>query len=219
MIRAALFDFDGTIADTAPDLAGTANDMRVARGLAPLPMEALRPMVSAGARGMIGVAFGVDKDAQGFETLKTEFLDRYEQRMTQASVLFSGVAELLVELEQRSVPWGVVTNKAQRFAEPLVPAMGLRPRVLICGDTTAYAKPHPEPLLEAARRLGIPSSACAYVGDDLRDVQAAHAAGMRSVIATYGYLGDAGSPETWGADAMAQSVPDILGILDGWMTR
>jgi N-acetyl-D-muramate 6-phosphate phosphatase len=219
MIRAVLFDFDGTIADTAPDLAGTANDMRIARGLGPLPMEALRPMVSAGARGMIGVAFGVDKDAQDFDTLKTEFLDRYEHRMTQASVLFSGVGDLLVELGQRSIPWGVVTNKAQRFAKPLVPAMGLRPDVLICGDTTAHAKPHPEPLLEAARRLGVPPSACAYVGDDLRDVQAARAAGMRSVIAAYGYLGDSGSPDAWGADAMAQSVPDILGILDGWMTR
>ncbi|KPF68281.1 phosphoglycolate phosphatase [beta proteobacterium AAP99] len=219
MIHAVLFDFDGTIADTAPDLAGTANDMRVARGLAPLPIEALRPMVSAGARGMIGLAFGLDKDAHGFEPLKTEFLDRYEHRMTQASVLFSGVTELLVDLEQRSIAWGVVTNKAQRFAKPLVPAMGLRPRVLICGDTTAHAKPHPEPLLEAARRLGVLPSACAYVGDDLRDVQAARAAGMRSIIANYGYLGDAGSPETWGADAMAQTVPDILGILDGWMTR
>ncbi len=216
MIQAVLFDLDGTVADTAPDLAGAANDMRVARGLDPLPMSALRPMVSAGARGMVGAAFGVTKEAAEFEALKDEFLDRYSRRMTQASELFGGMTDLLDELRVRNLIWGIVTNKAHRFADQLVPALGLAPDVLICGDTTAHAKPHPEPLLEAARRLGINAEFCIYVGDDLRDVQAAQAARMRCIIAGYGYLGDAGDPRDWGADALAQTVPDILGILDSW---
>ncbi|HET7773657.1 MAG TPA: HAD-IA family hydrolase [Burkholderiaceae bacterium] len=219
MIEAVLFDLDGTVADTAPDLAGTANDMRIARGMDPMPLAVLRPMVSAGARGMIGVAFGVSRDAAEFESLKTEFLDRYAQRMTRASALFAGMTGLIADLQARNLAWGIVTNKAHRFADSLVPAMGLSPDVLICGDTTAHAKPHPEPLFEAARRLGVAAHACIYVGDDLRDVQAARAAGMRSIVAGYGYLGDAGDPRDWGADAMVHSVPDILGILDGWMRR
>lgn len=212
---AVLFDLDGTVIDSAPDLAGAANEMRKARGLADVPYERLRAMVGSGARGLVGEAFGVGPGDDGFEALRLEFLDRYEQRMTKHTRVFEQVAPLLHALEEQGVPWGIVTNKPARYAEPLVRALGLHERmaVLIGGDTTPHAKPHPEPLLEAARRLQVDPTRCLYVGDDLRDVQAGHAAGMRTVAVTWGYLGVGTPVQEWGADHTIDRAVDVLQLL------
>ena len=207
-----LFDLDGTLIDSAPDLAGASNDMRLARGLPALPYECLRPMVGSGARGMVGAAFGVGPEETGFQALREEFLSRYELRMTQGTRVFADMLPVLKALEARACLWGIVTNKAMRFTEPLVRALGLQGRaaVVIAGDTTAHAKPHPAPLLEAARRMGFEPCQCAYVGDDLRDVQAGRAAGMTTVAVRWGYLGVGDPIEAWGADHVADSPDDVL---------
>ena len=211
-LRAVLFDLDGTLIDSAPDLAGASNDMRLARGLPALPYECLRPMVGSGARGMVGAAFGVGPEDAGFQALREEFLSRYELRMTQDTRVFADMLPVLKALEARACLWGIVTNKAMRFTEPLVRALGLQGRaaVVIAGDTTAHAKPHPAPLLEAARRMGFEPCQCAYVGDDLRDVQAGRAAGMTTVAVRWGYLGVGDPIEAWGADHVADSPDDVL---------
>ena len=211
-LRAVLFDLDGTLIDSAPDLAGASNDMRLARGLPALPYERFRPMVGSGARGMVGAAFGVGPEDAGFQALREEFLSRYELRMTQDTRVFANMLPVLKALEARACPWGIVTNKAMRFTEPLVRALGLQGRaaVVIAGDTTAHAKPHPAPLLEAARRMGVEPCQCAYVGDDLRDVQAGRAAGMTTVAVRWGYLGVGDPIEAWGADHVADSPDDVL---------
>ena len=214
-IRAVLFDLDGTLIDSAPDLAGAGNDMRIARGLAPHPLSHYRPMVGAGARGMVGRAFDVGPQDDAFVALRDEFLQRYEARMTLETRVFPEMLPVLAALHAGAVPWGIVTNKATRFSAPLVRSLGLMPpaAALVCGDTTPHAKPHPEPLLEAARRIGVPAASCVYVGDDLRDVQAGHAAGMTTVAVLWGYLG-AGAPiGSWGADHLAQSPIDLLKLL------
>jgi phosphoglycolate phosphatase len=210
--KALLFDLDGTLVDSAPDLAAAANWLRVAHGLEPLPYEALRPMVGAGARGMVGVAFGVAPGDPRFEDLRDRFLARYAEVLLERTAVFAEVAALLQVLEQRRLPWGVVTNKATRFTEPLLRGLGLdvRAAVVICGDTTPHAKPHPEPLLEAARRLGLSPAECAYIGDDARDVQAGKAAGMPTLVASWGYLGQGGAIEQWGADVVLQSPAEVL---------
>ena len=209
---ALLFDLDGTLVDSAPDLAGAGNEMRAARGLAALPLAHFRPMVGSGARGMLGRALGIGPDDANFISLRDEFLDRYERRMTQETRVFHGMPAVLGHLEAARVPWGIVTNKAKRFAQPLVASLcGLAgASTLVCGDTTAHAKPHPQPLLEAARRLGVAPERCVYVGDDSRDVQAGKAAGMMTIVAAWGYLG-AGEPiEAWQADAIVQSPAELL---------
>ena len=214
-IRAVLFDLDGTLIDSAPDLAGTGNDMRLARGLEPLPYEHFRPMVGAGARGMVGIALQVGPSDAGFTELRDEFLARYEQRMTQQTQVFEAVRPVLVTLQAKGLPWGIVTNKAQRFTNPLVRALGLHARaaVVVSGDTTPHAKPHPAPLLEAARQMALLPEHCIYVGDDLRDVQAGRAAGMGTVAAAWGYLG-AGEPiAAWGADHVIETPGQLLNLL------
>ena len=211
-LRAVLFDLDGTLIDSAPDLAGAGNDMRLARGLPALPYERFRPMVGSGARGMVGAAFGVGPEEAGFQALRDEFLSRYELRMTQDTRVFADMLPVLKALEARACLWGIVTNKAMRFTEPLVRALGLQGRaaVVIAGDTTAHAKPHPAPLFEAARRMGIEPGQCAYVGDDLRDVLAGRAAGMTTVAVRWGYLGVGDPIEAWGADHVADLPDDVL---------
>ena len=210
-----LFDLDGTLVDSAPDLAGAGNDMRIARGLAPHPLAHFRPMVGAGARGMLGRAFEIGPQDERFAALRDEFLDRYEARMTQETRLFDGVANVLDAFDARALPWGIVTNKATRFAEPLTRALGLLPRAaaLVCGDTTPHAKPHPEPLLEAARRIGVEAKDCVYVGDDLRDVLAGRAAGMATIAVHWGYLGEGDAIGDWGADHLAELPNDLLKLL------
>ena len=209
---AVLFDLDGTLVDSAPDLAGAGNDMRVHRGLEPLPMERFRPMVGSGARGMVGIALQVTPEDAGYEALRDEFLDRYAARLTRESRVFADMLPLLAALEARPTHWGIVTNKAERYTMPLLKGLGLdqRAAVVICGDTTPHAKPHPAPLLEAARRLGLPPEMCLYVGDDLRDVQAGRAAGMRTVAVGWGYLGLGEPIERWNADHVVTSPQELL---------
>lgn len=212
-VCAVLFDLDGTLVDSAPDLAGAANDLRAQHGLPPLPYESLRPMVGSGARGMIGVAFGRAPGDDDFDTLRDAFLDRYAERMLQHTAIFPTVARVLNSLDGAGLPWGIVTNKHTRFAEPLVQALDLRPRTLVCGDTAAHPKPHPAPLLEAARRLALSPNTCIYVGDDLRDMQAGRAAGMPVLAAAWGYLGQGDGVEAWGADAVLDAPDDLLNWL------
>ena len=214
-LQAVLFDLDGTLIDSAPDLAGAGNDMRTARGLAPFPLAHFRPMVGAGARGMVGRALDVGPHDDRFAALRDEFLQRYEARMTQHTRMFPDMHAVLDALAVAGVPWGIVTNKATRFSEPLVRSLGLSSRAaaLVCGDTTPHAKPHPAPLLEAARRMGTTAAACVYVGDDLPDVQAGRAAGMATIAAAWGYLG-AGEPiDRWGADHVVQTPTELLKLL------
>lgn len=215
-VKAVLFDLDGTLVDSAPDLAGTGNEMRVARGLPALPFEQFRPMVGSGARGMIGIALGVTPAEDDFLVLRDEFFARYEARMTQNTRPFEAVPALLEALDERGLRWGIVTNKAQRFTKPLVKALGLDTRAgaVVSGDTTPHAKPHPAPLLEAARQMGVAAQDCVYVGDDLRDVQAGHAAGMRTVAAAWGYLGVGEPVEAWGAMHVIRAPAELLNLLD-----
>lgn len=211
-IQAVLFDLDGTLIDSAPDLAAAANRMRRQRGLAPLPDAVFRPMVGAGARGMVGVAFERLPADEGFETLRDEFLAHYEQGLMQRTAVFPAMLPVLAAIEAAALPWGVVTNKAQRFTSRVVEGLQLHRRAaaVISGDTTPHAKPHPAPLLEAARLIGIAPSACVYVGDDLRDVQAGRAAGMATLAAGWGYLGQGDAIEDWAADAVLARPGDLL---------
>ena len=210
-IQAVLFDLDGTLIDSAPDLGAAADKMRTDRGLPSLPLASYRPMAGSGARGMLGVAFGMTPDHADFDALKEEFFVNYDQCVTQRTFAFVGVDALIQNLVARQLPWGVVTNKSARFTEPLTRAMRLfaSAGTIISGDTTAHAKPHPEPLFEAARRLGVDPKRCVYVGDDHRDIVAGLAAGMGTVAATYGYLGAATDTAQWGAHA-AISAPNAL---------
>jgi N-acetyl-D-muramate 6-phosphate phosphatase len=214
-VRAVLFDLDGTLADTAPDLAGAVNRMRIRRGYAPLAVERLRPVASAGARGMLAVGLDVKPAQDDYELLRDEFLNEYESALDVDSRLFDGVSTLLDGLDASGVPWGVVTNKAMRFTAPVLAALGLNRRaaVVIAGDTTPHSKPHPEPLLEACRRLQLAPAQAVYVGDDLRDVQAARAAGMPVIAAGYGYLGEDGDVTTWQADQVIDSPESLLALL------
>lgn len=210
-VRAVLFDLDGTLIDSAPDLAGTANEMRADRGLHPLPLTALRPHCGSGARGMLGAGLGITPADSNYAELRIEFLARYERRMLRETHPFAAALPLLRALEERGLGWGIVTNKSLRLAEPLCHALGLLPRaaVLVGGDSTPHVKPHPAPLLEAARRLELPPSACVYVGDDPRDMQAGRAAGMPVLAAAWGYLGEGEDPAQWHAQALLPD-PDAL---------
>jgi phosphoglycolate phosphatase len=212
--RAVLFDLDGTLVDSAPDLAGAANDLRAAHGLAPLPFAALRPLVGSGARGMVGVAFGVVPGEPDFEPLKDAFLTRYQERLLQETQVFAGMAVVLQTLQAAGLPWGIVTNKAERYAGPVLQGLGLRPAALVCGDTTPQTKPHPAPLLEAARRLALAPADCVYVGDDQRDIIAGRAASMVTLAAAWGYLGNGEAIDAWGADAVLSDPNALLNWLE-----
>jgi 2-phosphoglycolate phosphatase len=215
-VRAVLFDLDGTLLDSAPDLSAAADGMRVRRGMASKPLAEYRPHVGSGARGMLQVAFGMDAQHQDYEHYKEEFFAHYENCMTQRTRPFDGVDRLVAALLQKGVRWGVVTNKAQRFTAPITNAMDLfeSASVVISGDTTPHAKPHPEPLLEAARRMSVPPAQCIYVGDDERDIRAGRSAGMGTVAACYGYLGPAANVASWSADAEVSSPLQVLQLLE-----
>jgi phosphoglycolate phosphatase len=211
--RAILFDLDGTLADTAPDLAAAVNHLRVVRGLEPTPYSVLRPTASAGARGMIGAAFGLTPADDGYEALRLEWFDRYQSAMAVHSTLFDGVPELIEGISAAGMAWGVVTNKPARFTDPLIPQIGLaHAGCIVSGDTTPHPKPHPGPLLEGARRLGIAPEQCWYVGDDQRDIEAGRAAGMMTVACAWGYCG-AVEPASWGADHLVDTPHDLLRVL------
>ena len=214
-IRAVLFDLDGTLIDSAPDLGAAADKMRTDRGLPSLPLERYRPMAGAGARGMLGEAFGMASDHPEFLAMREEFFVNYESRLTELTRIFDGVPELVDQILQRKLAWGVVTNKSARFTDPLTRAMPLfaTAGAVVSGDTTPHAKPHPAPLLEAAARLGLQPGHCIYVGDDERDIAAGLAAGMVTVAATYGYLGAKTNPMEWGAHAAIKSPSELLQLL------
>jgi N-acetyl-D-muramate 6-phosphate phosphatase len=215
-VRAVLFDLDGTLLDSAPDLAGAANAMRTQRGLAALPLEQFRAHTGSGARGMLRVAFGVEPGHDNFDELKQQFFSEYQERLTELTRPFEGVDRLIDVLSGAGLLWGVVTNKGERFTGPLMRAMPLfaTAATVISGDTTAHAKPHPAPLMEAARRMGLPPSECLYVGDDLRDIQAGRAAGMRTVAARYGYLGAGADVSRWEADQVISEPTELLKWLE-----
>jgi 2-phosphoglycolate phosphatase len=212
---AVFFDLDGTLADTAADLAAPVNAMRIERGLPAMPIELLRPFASMGARGLIGRGLGVGRESSGFEALRLEFLARYEAAMVVHTRLFDGMHEVLDALDAAGVRWGVVSNKVERYVRPILAELGLLARcaTAIGGDTTAFAKPHPEPLLHAARLTGTAPADCVYVGDDLRDIEAGRAAGMLTVAAEYGYCGEAQPPRQWGADALIDHPARLVGLL------
>jgi N-acetyl-D-muramate 6-phosphate phosphatase len=214
-VRAVLFDLDGTLIDSAPDLGAAADSMRVARGLPSLPLERYRPMAGAGARGMLGVAFGITPEHSDYEALREEFFVNYENAMTQRTYAFPGIERLLASLLELGLTWGVVTNKSMRFTGPLTRSMPLfaSAGAIVGGDSTPHAKPHPEPLFEAARRMSVEPAQCIYVGDDERDVIAGRAAGMPTVAATYGYLGSNGDITQWGANARINSPLELLALL------
>lgn len=215
-VDVVLFDLDGTLIDSAPDLAAAADRMRVQRGMPSLPPEQYRHMAGAGARGMLSVAFGMTPEHAQFAELKEEFFGNYERCMTEQTCAFDGVQALIAQLHQRGIRWGVVTNKSARFTEPLTRAMPLfaSAATIISGDTTPHAKPHPEPLFEAARRVGVAPGRCIYVGDDERDIVAGLAAGMGTVAATYGYLGLKADTTAWGAHAAIENPLALLNLLE-----
>ena len=214
-VSGVLFDLDGTLADSAGDLAGAVNRMRGERGLPPVPVEVLRPHASAGARGLLGAGMGITPDHAEYPLLRDQFLAYYAAGLAQTTRLFDGIGALLDALDARGLRWGIVTNKAQRFTEPVVAALGLleRTKAIVSGDTTAHPKPHPAPLLHAAGLLEVTPAHCVYVGDDLRDVIAGNAAGMATIVAEYGYLGEAGCADDWPATGW---IGEPLGLLD-WL--
>ncbi|SEQ36285.1 phosphoglycolate phosphatase [Giesbergeria anulus] len=215
-IRAVLFDLDGTLIDSAPDLGAAADKMRTDRGLPSLPAQRYRPMAGAGARGLLAEAFGMTPDHADFAQMREEFFQNYAARLTQSTTVFVGVPELIAQLQARQLPWGVVTNKMARFTDPLVQALPLfqSAATVVSGDTTAHAKPHPAPLLYAAQQLNVPAGDCVYVGDDERDIVAGLAAGMGTVAATYGYLGAQADAKQWGAHAVVNSPQALLQYLN-----
>lgn len=214
-VRGVLFDLDGTLIDSAPDLGAAVNRMRADRGLPLLADSALRPHASHGARGLIGAGFGVTPDQPEFLTLREEFLAYYAAALCVRTVLFPGVTALLDALDASGLPWGIVTNKATRLTLPLLDALDLRrrPGCIVCGDTTARAKPHPEPLLAAAELLAMPPDACVYVGDAERDIEAGIAAGMSTLVARYGYIREDEMPELWSAQGHLGEPLELLAWL------
>jgi phosphoglycolate phosphatase len=214
MIKAVLFDLDGTLADTAPDLTYALNCVRGARGLPALPLAATRPFASQGARGLIGAGFNMKPGDAGYDALRDEFLAAYASNLCRETRLFPGIPQLLDQLETRALPWGVVTNKAERFTLPLLELLEVRVRAacVIGGDTTGRIKPHPAPLLAASRAIGLAPQACIYLGDDQRDVDAGRAAGMKTAVAKWGYL-NGEHPERWDADSMIDEPQELLRLL------
>jgi phosphoglycolate phosphatase len=213
--QGVFFDLDGTLADTAPDLVAATNQLLIARNLEPKPYEFLRPYASAGARGLLEGAFGISPDHPDFITLRDEFFGNYEKALLVESKLFDDMHHLLEQMDIAKLPWGIVTNKSARFTNPLVDLMGLGQRAVatVSGDTTPHSKPHPEPILHAARLANIDPTQSIYVGDDIRDVVAGKAAGMKTVAAAYGYCGCTEPPEAWGADYIIHQPLELLSII------
>lgn len=211
--EAVLFDLDGTLIDSAPDLAAAVNKLRTDRGLLPTPYELLRPVASAGARGLIGAAFNIQPDDEEYASLRQEFLTNYQNAIAVNTYCFDEVSALLTSLETNGIIWGIVTNKATNLTRAIIPHVGLsHAACIVCGDTTPFSKPHPEPLFEAARQLNVKPEACWYVGDDLRDITAGKAAGMGTLAAGWGYCGNT-EPTHWQADQILSSPLDIAALI------
>lgn len=210
-----LFDLDGTLVDTAPDLGYALNLQRQRHGLEPLPLNEIRPYASHGSKGLLSVGFNLSPEDACFADMRQEYLDLYDQVFTRSPVLFDGMAAVLDEIEGRNLSWGIVTNKPRRFSEPMIRALQLqeRARCLVCGDDAARAKPYPDTLLIACRMTSSDVVDCLYVGDAERDVQAGKAAGMKTVVALFGYIDEMDQPQEWGADAMIAQPAELLDLL------
>lgn len=215
-VRAVLFDLDGTLVDTAPDLAGALNRLLAERRRAAVSPAVARPVTSSGTRGMLRVGFGIGPDHPDYAELRARFLAYYEEDICRETRLFDGVAELLAALEARAIRWGIVTNKPERLTRLLLDALRLliRAGCIVGGDTTEHAKPHPAPLVYGARLIGVRPDQCLYIGDDLRDVQAARAASMPVIAAGYGYLGEDADPTVWSADGVISDPREVLKYLE-----
>lgn len=207
-----LFDLDGTLVDTAHDLAYALNLQRMRHGLAELPLDVIRPYASHGSKGLLAIGFDLSDEDDAFVSMRDEYLAIYDQVLTRKPILFDGISELLVTLEANNIPWGVVTNKPRRFTQPLMQSIGLLTRAacVVSGDDAARPKPYPDTLLMACKQAGVNPQQCWYVGDAERDIQAGKAAGMQTVVALYGYLSDTDQPEAWGADQAIQAPLDLL---------
>ncbi len=214
--QAIFFDLDGTLIDSAPDLAAAADKLRTDRGMPSIAYERYRPMAGAGARGMLAIAFEMKPDHADYEAFREEFYVNYESNLTAKTIAFSGISQLLASIRSKNMPWGIVTNKSKRFTEPLVLQMPLLhgASAVISGDSTAHTKPHPEPVLAAARAAGMDPKHCWYVGDDRRDIESGRAAGMATIAANWGYLGEH-AVHDWGADVVAEQPAQLLELL-GW---
>ena len=213
-VRAVLFDLDGTLLDTAPDLAAALDALRLEQGLEGLPFAEVRPLVSHGARALVRHGFAQAEGAE-FEVLRQRFLTLYAAGRHAHSRPFAGVTEALDVLDACGIPWGIVTNKPESLTGPLLAGLGLAHRVrsLVCGDTLPERKPHPRPLLHAATRLGVAAADVVYVGDAERDVLAARAAGMRAYVALYGYIPAVERPRDWPAQGFIDSSQHLAGFL------
>jgi len=215
VVEAVLFDLDGTFADTAPDLGEALNHVLSLRGVPALPLATIRLQASHGSRGLLKLALGIEPDAPDYDELRDAFLQHYESHICDRTKLFPGMAALIEELYQRDMPWGIVTNKPHRYTVPLMEKLGYAKRAacLVSGDTCEHAKPHPMPLLHAAALMGVNPSRCLYLGDDLRDMEAAQAAGMIGIVASYGYLDPASSTNAWPAAGSVQTPFALLRYL------
>lgn len=215
MITAVLFDLDGTLADTAPDLGLALNRLLAEEGRPPQPYEAIRPVASHGARGLIQLGFGISPDHADFLRLRSRFLELYDTCYCEETRLFDGVTELLSALNDRGLPWGIVTNKPARFTDPLVAALPLpsAPGAVVSGDTVGVAKPDPRPMYYAAELLGIAPENCLYVGDAERDMEAGNRVGMTTVLADYGYIAEDDRPHEWGAAIRIAHPLELLTLL------
>jgi N-acetyl-D-muramate 6-phosphate phosphatase len=213
-IKTVLFDLDGTLADTAPDLAGALNHVLKTHNREPLPFETIRPYVSHGGVALTTLGFG--KNHPEFDNLYKELLAHYETNIANETVLFEGMNELLLELEKNNISWGVVTNKPEWLTEPLLEALNLSSRAvtIVSGDTLEQRKPHPAPILHACEQAGSEASECIYVGDAERDIEAGNAAGMHSIIALFGYISESDTPSNWNAHASINHPKEILSIID-----
>lgn len=215
-LRAVLFDMDGTLLDTAPDFIAVCQAMLAAHGRPAIDDQRIADVVSGGARAMVAATFDMDPEAPGFETLRQEFLDRYQDHCAVYSRLYDGMPELLESIERANLIWGVVTNKPVRFAEPIMQQLGLAERsaVLVCPDHVSNSKPDPEPLLLACSQLGIDPAQVLFIGDDLRDIESGRAAGTKTAAVRYGYIHPEDNPAHWGADVIVDHPRDLLAVLD-----
>ncbi|MDH5408679.1 MAG: HAD-IA family hydrolase [Gammaproteobacteria bacterium] len=211
-IRTVLFDLDGTLADTAPDLAYALNILLAEEGRPAMPYELVRPAASHGSIAVIKVGFGIQPEDEGFEELKQRFLDIYEKNLDVHTCIFPGLEPVLDKIEQLGMNWGVVTNKPGWLTEPVLESLNLTQRAVcvVSGDTLPERKPHPAPLLHACNIAGSEAAQCLYIGDAERDIIAGQRAGMKTLVALFGYLGENDQPESWPADGMVSTPAEIL---------
>ena len=218
MISTILFDLDGTLVDTAPDLGHALNLLLQRHGKAPLSDAAIRPFASHGSRGLIGLGFGITPQDANFIHMRDEYLNIYDTVFTRSPKLLPGIAELLQAIENKGLKWGIVTNKPRRFTVGLIESMGLnlenRSVCIVCGDDAPQPKPSPATLLMACDQIGVKPQHCMYVGDAERDVQAGKAAGMKTVVALFGYIDVSDKPSEWGADALINTPKELLSLVN-----